>query len=333
MSRDIGSERTQSRTRNTDREVRDHEIEHRAQEGHVLRDDVVQDGGDAKRTVEAGDQDLQYNTRTIERGLQGDFRRDYRRAAELLHQADGQSLVSDVRKGEHILESGIEHAANMVELGLPAISSRQDLLQGERDVEKRVKGAVRIIGNELPGFDVHQDVHRGKRDLQRGMHRLKGSSPVQGVRRGEEHVRACFKSAERAVEQLLPGLHVGEELRKERHSPGQDIRAGGRALGLDLKGAEKTIEVVLRHTDPGPHIRKSEHYPEKGLQKLGGKCLMQDQLKGEHDFKASFKDAEKVVKLLLLGLYIGQDIRGGAYDLREDMRRGVNIAEKDVGKA
>ena len=87
----------------------------------------------------------------------------------------------------------------MVEQGLPAISSRQDLSQGERGVENGVKGAVRSVINELSDFDVHQ----GKRDLRGSLHRLEGRSPVQGVQRGEEDVSACSK----ALRELLSNYY------------------------------------------------------------------------------------------------------------------------------
>ncbi len=207
MSCDIGTEKImQSRARDGDQEICGQGSVHRIQEGEqeargrsqesssmsrdqslisnserAFRGVAIKYGRDAERAIRTGKQDLQSIAKSAERRPQGDFRRDYRSATELLNRTDGQSLVNDVRKGEHHLESGFEHVANWAERELPSITIRQELRIGQHDVENGVKGAVRSVTSDLPGLDVRGDVRRGQRDLQNGLRRLDPENMVRDV--------------------------------------------------------------------------------------------------------------------------------------------------------
>ncbi len=276
-----------------------------------------------EQSIRTGEHDPQSIAKSAERRPQGDFRRDYRGAMELLNRADGQSPVNDVRKGEHHLESGFEHVANWAERELPFLTILQELRKGQHDVENGVKGAARSITSDLPGLDVRRDVRRGERDLRSGLRRLDPENMVRDVQRSEHEVHADFKDAERALEQMMPAIHVGRDLQRSERDW---VQEGERELNHGLKGAERMVERVLLDLHFGRDVQKGGHEL-----RIGENDLVQEFQEGQDVLSFGLKGAESIVEGLLPDVHLCRNMREGEHELERDLQGlGGKHLEQDV---
>lgn len=236
---------------------------------------VPESGLAAKERIARGEirtkgHDLEYGLREVKMDIKGDFYKDARKAEPDMH-----------KLGDQYVAKSIEH--------------------GERGLE----GVARLVGSELHGPDVRHDIRTGEGDLEESLQMLEGNEVVRDFQKGRIDLDAGFKDAERAVESIISGINVGQDIQRGEHDLEEslqwlegdrlrrDIKNGTIDLEHDIKGAERAVERI----SPGHNI-------------------LQEVRRGDHELDVGFKVAEEeeAVEGMLNGSNLRQDLASMSWE-------------------
>ena len=259
---------------------------------------------------------------------------------------EGHNLEHSLREAKMDIEGDFHKDARKVEADLHKLG-HQDVAKGTEHGERGLEGVARFVGSELHGPDVRHDIRRGERDLKEGLQKLEGNEVVRDFQKGRHDLDAGFKDAERAVESIIPGLNVGQEIRRGEHDfkeglqwlEGErlrrDIKKGTIDLEHDIKGAERAVERISPGHNILQEVRRDDHDLDVGFKVaeeavegiLNGSNLRQDLRRGEHELGAGINSIVKSAEDMLPGFNIERDIREGEHVLKDGLLGEVRKVE------